>query len=124
MAFCASTLNESSARLGGVVTGKRVAARQRLAEDFGLGSVSMHFSSAEGLEPEEVGTNSFFANRRSVWKWFLACRNAIGKRFLADRRPSPSGLPLAKMHAASAFSPAEIRADVFFQSGPIAVDFD
>ena len=88
MAFCALTLNESSARLGGVVTGKRVAARQRLAEDFGLGSVSIRFSSAEGLKPEELGTESFLADSHLVWKWFLACRNASGKRFLADRCPN------------------------------------
>jgi len=60
-----------------------VAARQRLAEEFGLGSVSMHFSSAEGLKPEDVGANSFLADRRLSGKRFLACRNSSRKWFLA-----------------------------------------
>jgi len=43
VAFYASAINKVAARLGGVVTGKRVAARQRLLGEFGLGSVSMRF---------------------------------------------------------------------------------
>jgi len=59
VAFHASATKKIVDLFGGGVTGKRVAARQRLAEDFGLGSVSMHFSSAEGLKSEELGANSF-----------------------------------------------------------------
>ena len=43
VAFYVPTPNENVARLTGGVTGKRVAARQRLAEDFWFGSVSVRF---------------------------------------------------------------------------------
>jgi len=119
VAFCALTLNESSARLGGVVTGKRVAARQRLAEDFGLGSVSMHFSSAEGLKSEELGTNSFLADSHLVWKWFLACRNAIGRRFLADRCPNWTWSLSFKSSSWKWFLAYEIELQAFLADRPI-----
>jgi len=61
VAFYASATDEIVDPLGGVVTWKRVAARQVLLGEFGLGSVSRRFSGSEGLKPEEVGTSSFLA---------------------------------------------------------------
>jgi len=90
VAFYAATSNKIVARLKGVVTWKRVAARQRLLGEFGLGSVSVHSSSAEGLKQEEVGGKSFLANRRQTREWFLACSNSGRKSFLARRSPSRS----------------------------------
>ena len=60
-AFYASPTNEVVDLLGGGVTGKRVAARQLLLGEFGLGSVSMRFFGSKGLKPEDVGANSFLA---------------------------------------------------------------
>jgi len=44
-----------------VVAWKRVAAHQRLAEEFGLGLVSIRFSGSEEFKPEDISANSFLA---------------------------------------------------------------
>jgi len=103
------------------VTWKRVAARQRPAEEFGLGSVSVHLSSAQGLKPEEVGAKSFLAHRRPIWKWFLACSNSGCKSFsLLDAQAGSAFLPVATQAArvfslidaqgGRSFSPADTQA--------------
>ena len=61
MAFYAPETSEVAARLGGGVTGKRVAARQLLLGELALGSVSMRSSGSKELKPEEIDTNSFLA---------------------------------------------------------------
>ena len=58
---------KSSDPLGGGVSPKRVAARYRLAEEFGRGSVSVRESSAKGFKPEDFGANSFLAGIRG-WR--------------------------------------------------------
>ena len=65
-AFYTSATDKIVDPLGGGVTGKRVAARQLLLGEFGLGSVSMRSSGSEGLKPEDISTNSFLAAVREL----------------------------------------------------------
>ena len=116
MAFYAPTLNENVARLVGGVTWMRVAAHQRLAEDVGLGSVSMLFKAPKSSSQKISAPTVFSPIGAQAGSGFLPAEVEAARVFSPVDARAPSSFSPVDAQAGSGFSPCRTQAKRVFSS--------